>query len=154
MKKITLLVTAMLFIVSCNCQKKGVESTANVAKQSIMNAKVEYQANTRGFFEKITLQNKVVTVSSDRNSPEKGESTRISDKDWNELTTLFSTVKLNELATYKDPTQKRFYDGAAIADLKITVGDKEYQTTSFDDGIPPVEIQDFVKKVLSFSNRL
>jgi hypothetical protein len=55
------------------------------------------------------------------------------------------------LASYKDPTQKRFYDGAAMADVKIKHKDKEYQTVTFDHGFPPVEIEKLVNKITSLS---
>jgi hypothetical protein len=53
------------------------------------------------------------------------------------------------LSTYKDPTQKRVYDGAAIAELIINYKEKEYQTKNFDHGYPPVEIEKFVNKLVS-----
>ena len=61
----------------------------------------------------------------------------------------FQTFELDSLPSYKDPTQKRFYDGAAIADLKITYKDKVYQSKNFDHGVPPVEIEKMVNKIVS-----
>ena len=58
-----------------------------------------------------------------------------------------TVINLDELANYKDPTQKRFYDGAAIANLKVMYKDKEYRTTDFDNGFPPVEIEKLVTKI-------
>jgi hypothetical protein len=39
-------------------------------------------------------------------------------------------VELDSLSKLKAPTEKRFYDGAAIANLKITFKDKTYETVS------------------------
>jgi hypothetical protein len=64
------------------------------------------------------------------------------------LVSDFETIALDSLATYKDPTQKRFYDGAAIANLKVTYKEKEYQTLDFDHGFPPVEIEKLVNKIV------
>jgi hypothetical protein len=57
-------------------------------------------------------------------------------------------LDLEKLSTYEGPTQKRLYDGAAIANLKVTYKEKQYNSASFDHGNPPVEIEDFIKKVL------
>ena len=65
---------------------------------------------------------------------------------------LFKLVKLDSLATFKDPTQKRFYDGAAIANLKVSYKEKEYQTLDFDHGVPPVEIEKIVNKIVLLGN--
>lgn len=121
------------------------------AKNEMENTIIQYTANTRGFYKKITIQNKQVFVSRDRNSTEKGTPVAISDADWKELVGYFETVQLDSLPSYKDPTQKRFYDGAAMADLKIKHKDKEYQTVTFDHGFPPVEIEKLIKKITSFS---
>lgn len=115
--------------------------------------KLEYVANTRGFFEKIIIENNTVTVSYDRNGVDKGETTKISDGDMKELIAAFQKIQLNDLATFKDPTQKRFYDGAAIANLKVTNQEKEYQTVDFDHGFPPVEIEALIAKITSFGKQ-
>ena len=119
------------------------------AKNDIANAKIVYTANTRGFYQKITIQNQEISVSSKRESGDKGVTSKISDTDWKELVGYFEKIELDSLSTYKDPTQKRVYDGAAIAELIINFQDKEYQTKNFDHGYPPVEIEKFVNKLVS-----
>jgi hypothetical protein len=118
-------------------------------KNDISNAEIVYTANTRGFYQKITIKNQEISVSKERDSSEKGTTTKISDSDWKELVGYFQTFELDSLPSYKDPTQKRFYDGAAIADLKITYKDKVYQSKNFDHGVPPVEIEKLVNKIVS-----
>ena len=120
-------------------------------KQDIKTAVIEYVANTRGFYQKITVKNQMVIISKDRSGNDKPVPTKIYDADWKELVGYFQTVKLDSLAKLKAPTEKRFYDGAAIAHLKITYKDKIYETTSFDHGFPPKEIKKFVDKITSFS---
>ena len=158
MKKICLFVTIVFAFMSCNCQKKVSDQTSSNTKETSMNQmtklpKLEYVANTRGFYQKISVENQIVTVSSDRNGVGKGESVKISDADLNELVSAFKLMKLDDLATYKDPTQTRFYDGAAIANLKVTDNGKEYKTTDFDHGFPPIEIEKLVNKIVSFCKK-
>ena len=121
--------------------------------QDIQSAVIEYTANTRGFYQKITVKDQMVTVSKDRDGNDKPVPVKISDADWNELVNCFKKVELDSLAKLKAPTEKRFYDGAAIADLKITYKDKTYQSTSFDHGFPPKEIKKFVNKITSFAKK-
>lgn len=156
MKKISLLLSIVFAIIGCNCQKKVVEepkkeTTSNVKQYSL--PKIEYVANTRGFYEKITIENQSVWVTNNREDKTNGEETKIPDDVNKELSSYLNSVNLDKLATYKDPTQKRFYDGAAIANLKITSNGKEYQTVDFDHGNPPVEIQNLVNKITSFGTK-
>jgi hypothetical protein len=122
-------------------------------KQEIETAVIEYEANTRGFYQKITVKNQMVTISKDRDGYDKPAPKKISDADWKELVECFKTLELDRLATLKAPTEKRFYDGAAIAHLKITYKDKPYETTSFDHGFPPKQIKKFVNKINSFAKK-
>jgi hypothetical protein len=114
---------------------------------------LEYTANTRGFYQKITIENQMVTVSKDRSGNNKVAATKISDKDWKELVGYFENIKLDNLATLKAPTEKRFYDGAAIANLKVIYKDKTYESESFDHGYPPAEIKKLVDKINSFAKK-
>jgi hypothetical protein len=127
------------------------KSCTSQTKNDIKIAVLEYTANTRGFYQKITIQNQMVTVSKDRSGNDKPVGTKISDKDWNELVGYFETVELDSLATLKAPTEKRFHDGAAIASLKVTYKDKTYQTEAFDHGYPPEAIKKLVTKINSFA---
>ena len=139
MKVFTLLVLTIFMAKGCSQE----------AKNDIANAKIVYTANTRGFYQKITIQNQEISVSSERDSADKGATSKISDADWKELVGYFEKIELDSLSTYKDPTQKRVYDGAAIAELIINYQEKEYQTKNFDHGYPPIEIEKFVNKLVS-----
>lgn len=114
---------------------------------------IEYTANTRGFYQKITIQNQKAMVFKNRNNSEKPSVIAISDSEWRDFLNYFESINLDKLATLKAPTEKRFYDGAAIANLKIVYKDKIYETTSFDHGHPPEEIKDLVNKINSFAKK-
>lgn len=160
MKITSLIICISLISASCHCTKKTVAQPLVTSEKPVNDDKLiqnqkndvmfEYTANTRGFYENIIIQNQTITVSKDRSNTEKLVSTKISDADWKQLISEFEKINLEKLSEYKDPTQKRFYDGAAIADLKITFKEKTYQTKSFDHGNPPLEIQKLVSKINSF----
>ena len=127
------------------------KSCSNEAQNDIANATLQYTATTRGFFQKIVVINQKATISRDRNGEKSPEEIVISDKDWNEIIGYFEKINLEKIPTMKDPTQKRFYDGAAIAKLKIRYQDKNYETTDFDHEFPPAEIEKLVNKIVSLA---
>ncbi|CAM2850770.1 hypothetical protein [Flavobacterium frigoris] len=129
------------------------KSCEGQSKQDLESAVIEYTANTRGFYQKITVQNQMVIISKDRSGQEKVVPTKIAAKDWEELVDYFNKMELDSLPKLKAPTEKRFYDGAPIANFKITFKDKTYETTSFDHGFPPKEIKKFVDKINSIAKQ-
>ncbi|WP_284651056.1 hypothetical protein [Flavobacterium terrisoli] len=127
------------------------KSCSNEAQNEITNTTIQYTANTRGFYQKIVIINKKATISRDRDERALPVEVAISDADWKELVTAFSKINLEQLPKLKDPTQQRFYDGAAIANLKIRYQDNNYETTDFDHGHPPKEIEKLVNKIVALA---
>jgi hypothetical protein len=140
MKAITMIILTLFLGKGCSQETKN----------DLANSTIQYVANTRGFYQKITIKNQEVFISNDRNEEGDGTASKIADKDWKELVGYFETIELDSIPNLKDPTQKRFYDGAAIANLKITYKEKEYETVAFDHGFPPLEIEKLVTKIVSF----
>ncbi|WP_353083380.1 hypothetical protein [Flavobacterium sp.] len=138
MKTIALLFLSLFMAKGCSQDEK----------KDLANAEIIYTANTRGYYQKVTIHNQEITISKDRNEEGAGTTTKISEANWNELVLLFNKLDLEKLSSYEGPTQKRFYDGAAIANMKVSYKEKEYQTNDFDHGTPPLEIEYFVKKLL------
>ena len=105
---------------------------------------INFQIREGGFYKKITVQNQMVLVSKDRKGNDKPVQIKISYSDWKKLIADFQEINLNEVPNLKAPSEKRFYDGAAIANLKIIHKDKTYESTNFDHGNPPAEIKKLV----------
>ena len=141
MKAITLILLTFLMSKGCSDQTKN----------DLENSVVQYTANTRGFHLQILVVNQKATISQGRGTENPSETVAISDADWKELIAEFQKINLEEVPNLKDPTQKRFYDGAAIAELKIRYQDKNYETVAFDHGFPPAAIENFVKKIVSLA---
>lgn len=156
MKNLTILSSIFILFMSCNCQKKAIEQNSLTENKTMSIQElpiIEYVANTRGFYQKTTFEKNTMYISKNRNETEKGEVNAISDLELSELIDLYSKIDIENLPNFKDPTQARFYDGAAIANLKITVGDKVYESTAFDHGKPPVEIEKFVNKIVALGTK-
>ena len=75
---------------------------------------------------------------------------KLSTNDWNDLQLMVQELDLVSLPTWKAPTDKRLFDGAASANLRITKKGKTAESPSFDHGYPPVAIEKIVNKMLSF----
>jgi hypothetical protein len=123
------------------------------SKQDLESAVIEYVANTRGFYQKIVIQNNTVSVSRDRDGKDNPKPEKLSEADKKELLAGFQDIELEDMPNLKAPTEKRFYDGAAIALIKITYKGKTYESVHFDHGNPPVEIEKLVTKVTSYGKR-
>ncbi len=140
--KALILILVTVLANSCDEQLRNMETTA-----------IEYTANTRGYYQQITVRNQVATISRDRDGSAAPEVVNISDADWKMLVELFSKVNLEEIPSLKAPSEKRAYDGAAIGSLKIRHDNKLYESTSFDHGNPPEQIKELVDKIVTFGKQ-
>lgn len=141
MKFIALLFLTIILGNNCQGQKN----------MDLASAKVEYTANSRRLYNNIVVENKTVSVTETRGG--KPVSTSLTDAQWNALIKEFQKVNLEEIPNLKAPTQKRFHDGAAMANLKITYKEKTYESQTFDNGTPPEKIKNLVNTILSFSKK-
>src|SRR6187431_274263 len=139
MKIVTLLFLTL--VLGKNCQSQN--------NLDLTTAKIEYTANSRGLYNNTVIENKTVSVTKTRDG--KSVSNPLTDADMNALISEFQKVNLEEIPSLKAPTQKRFHDGAAMANLKITYKGETYESQTFDNGFPPEKIKNLVNTLLSFS---
>jgi hypothetical protein len=145
MKAVTFLAALLIVCSGCDSSK----STLEPEKQKYETLVIQYEANTRGFYQKLVVKNHTISSTNHRNGIKTPIVQKISETDWKILLSEFNKVDLENLPNLKPPTQKRLYDGAAIASLKISFKGKTFETTSFDHGTPPMEIQKVVEMVNS-----
>ncbi|WP_432672314.1 hypothetical protein [Flavobacterium sp. SM2513] len=139
MKKIITFILSLVLLNSC-----GPKMTQEVKESTIT-----YQALSRGYFLNVEIQGNKMTIIRQRESL--GKDYILSNADFKEISRLYQKVTLKELNDYKAPTEKRFYDGAAIGNLTVNYQGKTYNTQGFDHGNPPVEIAEFINKIVSFT---
>ena len=113
---------------------------------------IEYTAVSRGYYKEVLIKNAMITVKNGRDA--KVISKACSDEQWNAMMKELKSIDVTSLSKLEAPTQKRFYDGAAIANFKITIKDSTYQTPAFDDGIPPIEIKVICDQILEISSEI
>ena len=139
MRIVSLLLLTVFIAAGCCSQKKT----------DMKSTQIEYSALSRGYYKKIVVENESVSVTKNRDG--EAVQSKIDTAKWNEIVTEFQKVNLENIPNLKAPTEKRFYDGAAIGTLKITTNGKTYETKGFDNGFPPKEIEKLVNLLVDFS---
>jgi hypothetical protein len=90
-------------------------------------------------------------VSITKGRGEEAVTNKISGAQWARIISEFKKINLETIPKLKAPTEKRFHDGAAIANLRITQNGKTYETNGFDNGFPPTEIEKLVTLLVAFT---
>jgi hypothetical protein len=139
MRILSLLLLTIFIGTSCSSQKTS----------DMTSTQMEYSAVSRGLYKLIVIQNKTVSITNGKNT--QPVVNKISDAKWKEIVAAFSKINLESIPTLKGPTEKRFYDGAAIGNLKIVQNQKIYETAGFDNGYPPKEIENLVNLLVDFT---
>ncbi|MEO8236999.1 MAG: hypothetical protein ABI793_14315 [Flavobacterium sp.] len=139
MRILSLLLLTIFMVTGCSSQKKT----------DMTSTQIEYSAVSRGLYKKITVQNQTVSVTKGRNA--EAVESKIDDAKWNKIVSEFEKVNPDNVPDLKAPTEKRFHDGAAIGNLKITINGKTYETKGFDNGFPPKEIEKLVSLLVDFT---
>lgn len=140
--KVLLFLVSLVFINSGCCSSKKEQD--HIA--------IEYSAHSRGLFKQIIIANKSVSIINNREDI--ATTKTYSESNWNLLLEAIKSVDIENITNLKAPSEKRFYDGAAIANFKITLNGKSYETSSFDHGNPPKEIEKLINQVLSISESI
>lgn len=138
----------LLFFVGCKPTKTDVNNHQNNEIPVI-----KYEANARNFFLNIKVENQMLFVSRTRDAKDYQEKITISEADWKEIVMLTKAVDLAKVKDLKWPTEKRFYDGAAHANVTFVSNEVEYTANGFDHGFPPVEIEKLVNKILKLTEK-
>jgi len=114
---------------------------------------ITYEANTRGFYERIWISGNTLSFTNDRYA-KAVVSNPIPVNDLEELLQLMDSLKPKILPNLEPPSKTFQYDGAAIATLKIENDSDNYQTPSFDHGNPPERIKPLVEKILDLKKSM
>jgi len=141
MKKITLLFL-LTIIIATGCASSIVKQSKNVT--------IEYTAMTRGSNREVILNHNEISKRIIA-GPGEGIVSTVSTEQWNEIIKALEKIELTKIAQLQAPTNKRFHDGALIANLTIKTKDSTYRSSSFDHGNPPAEIAALVNKIIAMS---
>ena len=158
MKNLIYISSLAVFLLSCNCPKKGIKSTkeTNVIENGVKESSIPtilYEANARNFVLKLKVENKILYINKHRNIIRYESQIKISDNDWKEITDLVKNVDLNKVKDLKWPTEMRYYDGTADANVTFISNGIEYPAKGFDHGHPPLEIENLINKIVKLTEK-
>lgn len=133
------LLLCCLINIKCISQNNSVESKNDTITNNENNQieKIELREFTRGtnrvfIYKKDSLITNLNGVNSQ---------SEISKSYWENIIREINLLNLSKIFTYESPTTKRFSDGALSSIITITSGDTTYDSSSFDAGIPPKELE-------------
>ena len=122
----------------------------NQPKQDFSKSTLTYTAETRGYFMQITIEDKKLRISKDRETRLPSVRIPLTAADQKKVLAMVKAIDVPNLSQLKAPTEKRFYDGAAIGNLSVTHNGETFGTAGFDHGNPPVEIEQLVAFMNAF----
>jgi hypothetical protein len=144
MKRFLILFTVTLLHFACS-------ETKSVVIENVPT--VYYEASSRGYFLSLKVENKIIYIYKDRNSKEYSDKLVLSEQDWSEISTLAKGVDLEKVKDLKWPTEKRYYDGAAHANIIFESKGVNYPANGFDHGFPPLEIEKLVTIITKLAEK-
>jgi hypothetical protein len=135
----------MLCNVNCTSQQKGNSDAValNAVQKKSKIEKIEIKEQARGTDRLITFIPNSKTTSLNGNV----SVSALSPLDWASIVKQTELIDLDKIASLKSPSEGRFTDRALISSVLITVGGKTYESSSFDAGIPPKELENLYKEL-------
>ncbi|REC77497.1 hypothetical protein DRF60_10935 [Chryseobacterium elymi] len=144
-KLIITLTSLILCNANCTSQQKGNPDafTSNAVQKKSKIEKIEIKEQTRGTDRLITFIPNSRTTSLNGNV----SVSALSPLDWTNIIKQIEVIDLEKIASLKSPSEGRFTDRALISSISITVDGKTYESSSFDAGIPPKELENLYKEL-------
>ncbi|WP_294323684.1 hypothetical protein [uncultured Chryseobacterium sp.] len=99
--------------------------------------KIELTERTRGTDRVFTFESASLNISLNGTTTLK----ELSKANWDEIIKQASLIDLSKISTYTAPTTGRYSDSALSSTIIITSAGKTYESASFDEEIPPKELE-------------
>jgi hypothetical protein len=128
----------VLLLISCSTLEKHKDTMFEVS----------YKAQTRGSFINIVFKGNTISLMSTKED----KSMVLSNNQVDSLHSIISKIKLSEIQDLKAPSNKRFTDGALIANFTIKKDNTNYISSDFDHGNPPTELKKLYDHIQSIIN--
>lgn len=140
------LALSTLLLLHCNAQKNTDSSNAKTEKSLDHHfQKIELEEMTRGSRRMIVITPNTKEVEINR----KISSFKTTETEWKRLQELITQLNPEKMESFTPPTNKRFYDGAMAATIRVNVDGTDYSSQTFDAGNPPKPLAALYRKLIS-----
>lgn len=135
-----------LLLLHCNAQKNNDSSNAITEKSSDRPfQKIELEEMTRGSRRMIVITPNSKEVEINR----KITTLKTTETEWKNLQKLITQLNPDKIESFTPPTNKRFYDGAMAATIRVNIDGTVYSSQTFDAGNPPEQLATLYRKLVS-----
>ena len=135
-----------LIVIACNSAKTSNDNSLKEFEQHKLS--LIYQAHTRGFFEEISISEKLVVLFKDYEKLKPINGT-ISAKEWETCIDLVNAIDLKSISQLTAPSNLRQTDRVPFAHLSIIKKGDTIKSSDFDHKNPPKELKALVDLILS-----
>ncbi|PIF44652.1 hypothetical protein CLU96_1632 [Chryseobacterium sp. 52] len=144
-KLLIALIPVLLCNVNCTSQKKGSSGaiTSNGVQKKSKVQKIEITEQTRGTNRLITFTSGSTTTSVNGNI----SVAVLSAADWENIVKQAELIDLDKIASLTAPSEGRYGDRAFASSILITVDGKTYESSTFDSGAPPKELENLYREL-------
>lgn len=111
---------------------------------------IRYTAATRGYYYQVQVSPMVMQIRMDRNTPDELVY-RVDAENWDALLALIEAIDLKKLESLQGSTELQAVDRSAYATLRVFTRERQFQSSPFDHGNPPTEIQPLVSAILELA---
>lgn len=113
---------------------------------------IEYSSSSMGGFKKIIINKKTISVSGKKSSNPK---TEVCKKEyWDRIIETIDAIDISTISSLEAPSKDFLFDGAPLANLKISFENTVYVTPPFDHGNPNKNIAPLIKEILSIAENI
>lgn len=141
----------VIFVFLCNLscisqqkQDKGIAASNGLQLEPKIE-KIEVTEQTRGTNRLITFtpNSKITSVNGNVTT------SILQAASWENIVKHAEIIDLSKISSFQSPTQGRFGDRALSSSILITVDGKVYESSSFDVGNPPKELENLYNSLFS-----
>ncbi|RST32577.1 hypothetical protein EIZ47_01455 [Chryseobacterium lacus] len=87
-------------------------------------------------FKEVEINRKITTLKT-------------TETEWKNLQKLITQLNPDKIESFTPPTNKRFYDGAMAATIRVNIDGTVYSSQTFDAGNPPEQLATLYRKLVS-----
>lgn len=143
---------SILLNMSCHSQKLSDrdENLSAVQQKKYNIDKIELRERSRG------ISRSFVFSPYDLSAVVNGETiqSEISVEDWKNIAEQVKRINLSQISSYSSSTTGRFSDRALSSTIVITMGKQVFESLSFDEKIPPKELEGLYKLLKSKTGKI